>query len=277
MFKKLALIPLLLSSAAFAEPNIVMSEAAQDKINLILNFNNANKVTYFETKNEMIGVSVVNENSFRKELFYTNDEADFIIKGLMIDTKSHENLTQGHYQSIKLPNVVEEDIQDFVKASGITQGTGDNEVIAFIDVNCPACHQAWKQYQEVLDDENSNLKVTWVPLAWLGQDSKFKAQMLLGEAKEKQLALLKSYMSKAPLLPENDKMNAGKSLVEANGFILKARRIQGVPFVLAKVNNKWSVSPGIPSRDHFASLKPKPLPNNKTVKSDNSSQLNSPR
>ena len=70
------------------------------------------------------------------EIYYTNDKADFLVAGSIIDLKTKENITEARLRQV---NAIKWDTLPLDSAIKITRGNGSRKVAIFEDPNCGYC------------------------------------------------------------------------------------------------------------------------------------------
>jgi len=82
------------------------------------------------------------------EIFYTNDKADFIVAGNLIDLKTKENVTDARLRQV---NAIKWDSIPFDQAIKIVRGNGSRKIAIFEDPNCGYCKRLERDLQGVTD------------------------------------------------------------------------------------------------------------------------------
>jgi protein-disulfide isomerase len=254
MLKKILLSSLLLCSSVMASEKFEPSQEFKDKINIYLQSATSQEVGYFKAEHDLIGIALVGAK-YRKMVFYTNNNADFIISGAFIDTTSGANLTEKYVSNIDID--VSDLVTELESAHGSVQGdkNGENIIYAVIDVNCGYCHKSWDSFQQLFDSGVKNTQVKWIPVGFLGSDSVNKAQFILGKPETEQFGVISDLMSKVNVPVNKLVMDLGSDKVSFNETLMKKRDYRGVPLIVSKVNGVWSVTNGAPRPDFYAALK----------------------
>jgi len=214
---------------------------------------NAKSIKYFKADHGLTGIGIVTPQ-YRKMVFYTNDNADYIISGVLIDTESVENLTNKYSADLEVDLT---DIRkDLSSLNGITQGEGQDEIYAVVDVNCGYCHKLWAQIQSIYNDNpGANLKVHWIPVGFLGADSLSKAQSIASETDNKSaFNMLKSGMARQPINISPELKLVGQERLKVNDGFMRKHRFGGVPLVVSKIDGRWDINP---SQKLYSQLKQK--------------------
>lgn len=100
------------------------------------------------------------------QVIYTDANADFIIEGQMVETKSQRNLTEERLDDI---NKVDFAALPFKDAIVWKSGTGKRRLVVFADPNCGYCKHLEKEIQQIKD---VTVYTFMIPI--LGDDSKVK-------------------------------------------------------------------------------------------------------
>lgn len=102
------------------------------------------------------------------ELFYTDAKGDFLIQGVLIDTKQKRNLTEE--RTDKLSAVAFENIP-LKFAFTQVKGNGKRKLVVFADPNCGYCKRFEKDLQKI-----DNVTIYHMLYPVLGEDSKTKSR-----------------------------------------------------------------------------------------------------
>lgn len=252
MFKKiilaLSLLPALVSANEAFEP----SDEFKKTIETYLTPSFVKTATYFKADLGFVGVGVVT-NQYKKMVFYTDESASFLINGNLIDTSSGEQLTAKYNSEIELD--LSDIAGEFEGAKGFTQGEGENTVYVVVDANCGYCHKTYQSFQEQLAKSNKNLKIKWVPVGFLGEDSLNKGNIIASASNnEDGLALMEDFMSRKPAKPNSPVTAEGQANLTDNALIMQKYGYNGVPLVVSKVDGEWFIFNGLPRPNYFAKL-----------------------
>lgn len=109
------------------------------------------------------------------EVVYTDAKGDYLLKGDIIDLRSHSNITAERVASLveaSLPKVKLADLP-LSSAIKIVKGNGKRTVVAFEDPNCGYCKRLEKSFENIND---VTLYVFLYPI--LGDDSVTKAKAI---------------------------------------------------------------------------------------------------
>ncbi|QOJ24720.1 MAG: DsbC family protein [Gammaproteobacteria bacterium] len=79
------------------------------------------------------------------EVFYTDDKANYLFFGHMVDAKTRTSLTNERIQEIKAARRVSLDSLPLQHAIKVVKGDGKRKLAVFTDPNCPYCKQLEKE------------------------------------------------------------------------------------------------------------------------------------
>jgi thiol:disulfide interchange protein DsbC len=82
------------------------------------------------------------------EVFYTNDKADFLFAGNIIDLKTKENVTEARLRQV---NMIKWDTLPLDQAVKVVRGNGSRKMAIFEDPNCGYCKRLERDLQGVTD------------------------------------------------------------------------------------------------------------------------------
>jgi protein-disulfide isomerase len=238
----------LTSTLSHAVDKIEVSDEFTGKIQTLIG-PRAQTIEYFQTDHNLIGVAMVAKKTFKKHVFYTNTDADFLMSGMLfdVDTKTQINPIITNQVKVTLPGEMTDELNAL---RTVTDGTGEDVIYAFVDVNCPYCH---KIHESLVDIDRTKVRIEWVLVGFLGQRSITTANAILNEA-DNDLALthLEQAMSKQNV-PGNEGV-LGKLAREQSESFLRTMQVSGVPFVMSNIGDDWSMDRGLPNKQFFANL-----------------------
>lgn len=242
------------SSISLAADRIEVSDAFKSQIQTLIG-PRAETIEFFKTDHDLIGVAMIAKQTFKKHVFYTNADADFLMSGMLFDVESKTQINPLITDQMKV--TLPEEMTDELNAlSTVTDGTGEDVIYAFVDVNCPYCH---KIHESLANIDRTKVRIEWVLVGFLGQRSIATANAILNESDNRlALAHLEQAMSKQTV-PENNAV-LGKLAREQSESFLRNMQISGVPFVMSNIQGDWSVDRGLPNRQFFAGLPQKQAP-----------------
>jgi thiol:disulfide interchange protein DsbC len=105
------------------------------------------------------------------DLYYVDQNVNFVIVGSMFDARTRENLTQKRLETALRVDFKALPLERAVKT---TRGNGARTIVTFEDPNCPYCKKLWQQMAEMKDvtiytflypilsaDSNEKSKAIW--------------------------------------------------------------------------------------------------------------------
>jgi len=103
-------------------------------------------------------------------VFYTDPHGDYVIRGDMLDTRSHMNLTEARVAKLSKIDLTKLPLQDAIVS---VRGRGTRKLAVFADPDCPYC----KQLENILQERDDVTVYTFL-IPMLGQGSVDKAKAL---------------------------------------------------------------------------------------------------
>ena len=166
IMKKLAR-PLLASLAALTLGYALTASAGEAEIrkNLAARIPQFAKIDEI-TKSPVPGLYEVRINGF--EIFYTDEQGNYLLQGNLIDVKARRNLTEERIEKL---SEVAFDKLPFKDAIKIVRGNGKRQLAVFADPNCGYCKQFERDMTKV---DNVTIQLFLYPV--LGPDSVVKAR-----------------------------------------------------------------------------------------------------
>jgi thiol:disulfide interchange protein DsbC len=166
LMKKLAR-PLLAALAVFAFGHALTASAGEAEIRKNL----ADRIPQFAkideiTKSPVPGLYEVRINGF--EIFYTDEQGNYLLQGNLIDVKQRKNLTEERIEKLSEVAFDKLPMKDAVK---IVRGNGKRRLAIFADPNCGYCKQFERDMTKV---DNITIQLFLYPV--LGPDSVVKAR-----------------------------------------------------------------------------------------------------
>ena len=152
------------------------------------------------------------------DIVYTDDQANFVVQGEVIDTKTRTNLTQARIDKLtafdfpKLP---------FKDAVVIKQGTGARKMAVFVDPNCGYCKRFEADLAKVKD---VTIYTFLYPI--LGPDSITKAQDVW--CAKDPAKVWRDWMLKA-VVPPKVTAKCDTTALDRNTELGHKHRVQGTP------------------------------------------------
>jgi len=158
--------PLVAAMAAIAlgqalDANAGEAEIRKNLASRIPQFANIDEIT----KAPMPGLYEVRVNGF--DIFYTDEQGNFLLQGNLIDVKERRNLTEERVEKLSQVAFDKLPMKDAVT---IVRGNGKRRLAIFADPNCGYCKQFERDMTKV---DNITIKLFLYPV--LGPDSVVKA------------------------------------------------------------------------------------------------------
>ncbi|MET0312503.1 MAG: DsbC family protein [Burkholderiaceae bacterium] len=153
------------------------------------------------------------------EILYTDDAANFLVQGNLIDTKQRRNLTQERIDKLTAIDFDDLPVKD---AFTIVRGNGKRKVAVFEDPNCGYCKRFERDLQKV---DNVTIHMFLYPI--LGQDSTDKSKNIWC-AKDKS----KAWMDWMVRDQSPSNANCDTSALTRNVEFGKKHKITGTPTLL---------------------------------------------
>lgn len=159
--------PLLASLAALTLGYALTASAGEAEIrkNLAARIPQFAKIDEI-TKSPVPGLYEVRINGF--EIFYTDEQGNYLLQGNLIDVKARRNLTEERIEKL---SEVAFDKLPFKDAIKIVRGNGKRQLAVFADPNCGYCKQFERDMTKV---DNVTIQLFLYPV--LGPDSVVKAR-----------------------------------------------------------------------------------------------------
>jgi thiol:disulfide interchange protein DsbC len=82
------------------------------------------------------------------EVFYTDEQGNYLIEGQIIDTRSRANITQARIDKLTQIDVAKLPLKDAIVWK---QGTGERKLVVFADPNCGYCKRFERDLNNVKD------------------------------------------------------------------------------------------------------------------------------
>lgn len=118
------------------------------------------------TKSPVPGLYEVRVNGF--EIFYTDEQGNYLLQGNLIDVKQRRNLTEERVEKLSEVAFDKLPMKDAIK---IVRGNGKRRLAVFADPNCGYCKQFERDMTKV---DNVTIQLFLYPV--LGPDSVVKAR-----------------------------------------------------------------------------------------------------
>ena len=163
------------------------------------------------------GIPGVYELRVGTDLFYSDENGNYVIEGQLIDTKSRVNLTEERIAKLTAIDWKSLPLKDAIVWK---QGTGERKLVVFADPNCGYCKKFERDLTEV-----KNITVYTFLYPILGNDSAEKSRAIWC-AKDKTGAW-RDWMIKGT--PVENSPNCDASALQRNFAFGKKHRINGTP------------------------------------------------
>jgi thiol:disulfide interchange protein DsbC len=155
------------------------------------------------------------------EIYYSDADANFLIQGNLIDTKTRRNVTEERIEKL---TAIDFQILPFKDAIKIVQGNGKRHIAVFEDPNCGYCKRFEKDLQKV---DNLTIHLFLYPV--LGQDSIEKSKKIW--CAKDQAKAWKDWMQREVLPPQALASCDAQALSRTVEFGRK-RKINGTPTIV---------------------------------------------
>ena len=159
--------PVLAALAAIALVHAVGANAGEAEIrkNLAARIPQFAKIDEI-TKTPMPGLYEVRINNF--DIFYTDEQGNFLLQGNLIDVKDRKNLTEARVDKLSQVGFDKLPVKDAIT---IVRGNGKRKLAVFADPNCGYCKQFERDLTKV---DNVTIQLFLYPV--LGPDSVTKSR-----------------------------------------------------------------------------------------------------
>lgn len=155
------------------------------------------------------------------EVFYVDEQANFVITGHVIDTRTRENITEARIAKLTAIDFASLDMKD---AMLIKQGTGTRKVAVFADPNCGYC----KRFErDLVNAKDVSVYTFLYPI--LGPDSTAKSRDIWC-AKDPAKAW-RDWML-AGVTPPRSMGKCDTSALDRNAELGRKHRLQGTPAIV---------------------------------------------
>ena len=237
--------------AEFEQKEFEPTETLKAKVEQMFS-RQSQSIRYFTAPYGMVALGVVS-NDFKKQVYYTNPDLDFIFSGKMYDTKANEihNNTITSLLKVELPEVLTSGIQD---APSFDYGDGEQVIYAVVDANCGYCkrfHQAVTA--QIESGKLQNVTVKYIPMGLLSEDSSTKAKAILSLPESERFDAWHAAVNRRPI-SLNTSTEGIKQFESVQAFYESQNVFRGVPFVLTNIAGEWKMSSGMPGQDFYDQL-----------------------
>ena len=155
------------------------------------------------------------------EIYYSDADANFLIQGNLIDTKSRRNITEERIDKLTAIDFQSLPFKDSIK---IVQGNGKRHIAVFEDPNCGYCKRFEKDLQKV---DNLTIHLFLYPV--LGQDSIEKSKKIW--CAKDQAKAWKDWMQRE-VLPSPAMSNCDALALTRTVEFGRKRKINGTPTIV---------------------------------------------
>ena len=105
----------------------------------------------------------------KRNVFYTDASAQFIMQGPLIDIKQRKDLTEERLKRVRRQTIAEVPANHFIEFG---DPEAEHEIVVFTDVNCGYCRQLHNQRDKYIEGD---IKIRYLLTPVLGPDSTAKA------------------------------------------------------------------------------------------------------
>jgi thiol:disulfide interchange protein DsbC len=151
------------------------------------------------------------------DLYYTDEQGNYIIEGQLIDTKTRVNVTEERIGKLTAIDFKSLPLKD---AMVWKQGTGERKLVVFADPNCGYCKKFEKDLQAVKD-----VTVYTFLYPILGGDSPEKSKAIW--CAKDSTKIWRDWMIKGTPIPDSGQCDV--SAIERNHALGQRYRINGTP------------------------------------------------
>ena len=151
------------------------------------------------------------------DLYYSDEQGNYLIEGQLVDTKSRVNLTEERIAKLTAIDFKTLPLKD---AMVWKQGTGERKLVVFADPNCGYCKKFERDLQNVKD-----ITVYTFLYPILGGDSPEKAKQIW--CAKDNIKTWRDWMTKGTPIPESPACDT--SALERNLALGRKHRVTGTP------------------------------------------------
>jgi thiol:disulfide interchange protein DsbC len=198
--------------AIFVAPAALADEAAIRK-------NISERIPQFPKIDEVTKTAIPGLYEFRigSEVYYSDEQGNYVISGQIIDTRTRVNLTEERINKLTAVDFKALPLKD---AMVWKQGTGERKLVVFADPNCGYCKKFERDLQSVKD-----VTVYTFLYPILGGDSPEKSKAIW--CAKDSTKTWRDWMIKGTPIPES--ANCDASVLERNHALGQRFRINGTP------------------------------------------------
>ena len=176
------------------------------------------------TKTPMAGLYEIRVGT---DIFYTDEQGNYLLDGQLIDTKSGTNLTEARIEKLTAIDFATLPFKDAVVWK---QGSGARKVAVFADPNCGYCKKLEQDLQQVKD-----VTIYTFLVGMLGEDSVTKSRNIWC-AKDKVQVWRNWMLENTP--PPRSMGSCDASALERNAALQRKHRINGTPAMIFENNRR---------------------------------------
>lgn len=222
-----------IAAAAFAATATLCAQAQQDMDRIKADLQK--KVAEFPVESiRKVPYGGLYEAVIGGDIFYTNERAEFLITGNIIDLKTNENVTDARMRQL---SAIKWDTLPLDQAIKITRGDGSRKIAIFEDPNCGYCKRLERDLQGVT---NITIYVMLYPI--LSPDSMEKSKAIWCSADPGKVWL--DHMVRDAAISGDTKC---ATPLDKNLALGQAKRVRGTPTLIFE--NGERVPGAIPMAD----------------------------
>jgi thiol:disulfide interchange protein DsbC len=201
---------------------LLCAQAAQAQNVALIKKNLAERLPNFPPPDEITKSPIPGLYELRVglQIFYVDEQADHVIEGEMLETRSRTNLTQARVEKLSRIDFAALPLKDAIVWKN---GSGKRRIAVFADPNCGYCKQFERTLQEVKD-----VTVYTFVIPILGGDSPDKSKAIW--CAKDNTAAWRSWMLEAKA-PARLMAACDASAIERNLAFSKKYRVNGTPAV----------------------------------------------
>lgn len=251
MKKHLLTASLLLTASftALSQQSVQPSDVLMKKITPLLT-SQASTIRYFDAPADNIAIGIVTKD-YQKRVYYTTPNGEYLMSGMMFDVDNKVSFNDQITDQLKVV-LPDRFVKDLPNTKTITTGSGDNNIYAFVDINCPFCHKLHKQIKELqANGKLNNTKVHYVLIGIMKSEAQ-ASTILAQEDLEEQYKLFDEAMQ-TRFVPKDDVASIdGRSALELNQTAFRNfPMVRGVPFVIGEINGDWKFANRVPKHSFY--------------------------
>ncbi len=161
------------------------------------------------------------------DVLYTDEEANHLIEGQLIDTQSRTNLTEERVKTLSAIDFAKLPLNDAVVWK---TGTGARKMAVFSDPNCGYCKRLEVDFQKL---KNVTIYTFLIPV--LGEDSSAKARNIWCAKDKTNVWLDWMLRNKTPAAVQKD---CDSTAIERNSALARKYKVRGTPAIVFTDNTR---------------------------------------